>query len=67
MAIRPSREEHHHLSLVASPVATHQVTLKISGRVRHASGRSRIRPTATEPDRRRTLPRRPGQWLWQRE
>ena len=67
MAVRPSREEHHHQSLVASPVANHQVTLRVAVRVLHASGHSRNKPTATEPDRRRTLPRRPGQWLWQRE
>ncbi len=69
MAVRPSREEHHHLSLVTSPVADHQVTLRVTGRSHglHAGNRSRIRPTATDPDQRRLLPRRPGQWLWQRE
>ena len=66
MAVRPAREEHHHLSLVASPVASQQVTLRMS-HLLHAGNRCRIKPTATEPDRQRTLPRRPGQWLWQRE
>jgi len=66
MAVRPSREEHHLQSLVATPVASHQVTLRVS-HLLHTGHRCHTKPTATDPDRRRTLPRRPGQWLWQRE
>jgi len=70
MAVRPSAEKHQRLSLVASPVALHPLTTgAATSRFNAINPRTlnRIRMPATDPDRRRTLPRRPGQWLWHRE
>jgi len=70
MAVRPSAEKHQRLSLVTSPVALHPlVTGPATLRFNAINPRTinRIKMPATDPDRRRLLPRRPGQWLWHRE
>lgn len=70
MAVRPSWEEHQRLSLVTSQVALYPLTTG-AATARSTADRPRtntgFRSFGAEPDRRRTLPRRPGQWLWQRE
>jgi non-homologous end joining protein Ku len=70
MAVRPSAERPQRLSLVTSSVALHPlVTGAATVRFNAINPRTtnRIRMPATDPDRRRTPPRRPGQCLWQRE
>jgi hypothetical protein len=70
MAVRPSWKEHQRLSLVTSQVALYPLTTG-AATARSTADRpktsSRFRSFGGEPDRRRMLPRRPGQWLWQRE
>jgi non-homologous end joining protein Ku len=70
MAVRPSAEKHQRLALVTSAVALQPLTTgAATARFNAINPRTtnRIKMPATDPDRRRTLPRRPGQWLWQRE
>ena len=70
MAVRPSAEKHHRLALVTSPVALHPlVTGAATTRFKGVNPRpsNRTRTQVIDHDRRRTLQRRPGQWLWHRE